>query len=150
MKLKGRNCRLLPQMSQLGFVLVDEMPHHVKDLRPVMGLNSSSMWSSDHWGGGCNETERQNPQTAASDEWTGVHHSKTQQVVCCICRRNSRCLHESSNHPWLDKKQVVCQTNERNEMWQWSCVNWIPFIATPKERKKQEVARKMVNLKVRN
>ena len=97
----------------------------------------------------CSEIERQNLQTAASDELTGVCHSKRQQV-CCISRQNSRCLCESSSRPWLDKKQVVSQTNERNEMWQWSCVNWIPFIATSKERKKQEVMSKMAYLKVQN
>ena len=59
------------------------------------------------------------------------------RVVCCICRQNSRCLCESSNHLLLDKKQMVSQPNERNEMWQRSCVNWIPFIATPKERSKK-------------
>ena len=84
----------------------------------------------------CSEIERQNLQTAASKELIGIHHSK-RWVACCICRQNSRCLHESSNCPQLDKKQVVSRMNERNEMWQWSCVEWIPFIATPKEREKE-------------
>ena len=85
--------------------------------------------------GVCSEIERQNPQTAASDELTGARCFKKQWVVCCICRQNIRCLRESSNHPQLDKKQVVSQINERNEMWQHSCVEWFPFIATPKGRK---------------
>ena len=72
------------------------------------------------------------------------------EYICCICRQNSQCLHESSNCHWLDKKQVVGWTNKRNEMWQWSYVNWIPFIATPKERKKQEMMSKMAYLKFRN
>ena len=59
-----------------------------------------------------------------------------------------------SNHLWLDKKKkkkkkTSGEPSEReNEMWQRSCVNWIPFIATLKERKKQEVTSKMPNLKV--
>ena len=64
----------------------------------------------------------------------GIRCSKKQWVACCICRQNSWHLNESSNCPRLDEKQVVCWTNKRNEMWQWSCVNWIPLIATPKER----------------
>ena len=71
----------LPHIHDLPKILKDDIP-----LRP------------------CSEIERQNPQTAASDELTGVHRSKRQWVVCCICRQNSRCLHESSNCPWLDKK----------------------------------------------
>ena len=98
----------------------------------------------------CSEIEKQNPQTAASNELTGVRRSKRQQVVCCKCRQNSRHLRESSNCPWLDKKQVVSWTNEGNEMWQRSCVEWIPFITTLKERKKQEVMSKMAYLKVPN
>ena len=82
------------------------------------------------------EIERQNPQTTASDEPTRVRRSK-RRVACCICRWNSQHLHESSNHPRLDKKQVVSWMNERNKMWQWSCVNWIPFRATMKERNKK-------------
>ena len=42
--------------------------------------------------GGGNEIERQNPQTAASDEPTDVRRSKRQRDVCCIYRRNSRRL----------------------------------------------------------
>ena len=83
----------------------------------------------------CSEIERQNLQTAASDEITRVRHSKRQWVVCCICRQNSQRLHESSNRLRLDKKQVVSWINERNETRQRSCVKWIPFIATPKGRK---------------
>ena len=60
----------------------------------------------------------------------GVRHSKRRWVTCCICRWNSWCLCEFSNCPWLHKKQVVSWVNERNEIWQWCCVNWIPFIAT--------------------
>ena len=84
----------------------------------------------------CIEIERQNPQTAASDELTWIHLSK-KRVACCICMQNSRCFRESSNCTWLDKKQVVSQTNERNEMWQQTCVEWIPFIVTSKGRKKE-------------
>ena len=80
MKLKGRTHRLLPPMSQLGFII--------------------------------------------------------QRDNTCISRQNSWRLRESSNHPRLSKKQVVRQMKERNEMWQWSFMDWIPFLATPKERKK--------------
>ena len=80
---------------------------------------------SQGWG---SEIERQNPQTVDSDELSGVCCSKRQRVICCICRRNSW-------HSWLDKKQVVSWTNKRNKMWQRSCVDWIPFIATSKGRK---------------
>ena len=66
-----------------------------------------------------------------------VRHSKGQWVMCCICRQNSQRLCVFSNHPWMDKKQAVSRVNKRNEMWQWSCVNWIPFIATPIERNKK-------------
>ena len=150
---------------------VDRMPRHVRDLCPVIGLNTSkigsdsefSTWSTrmitinetcsdplevnnayamddtsvdesseeelllprkrsapgcrlcEHritrWG---SEIERQNPQTTASDEPSGVHHSKRQRVACCICRQNNRRLRESSNHPRLDKKQVVSRTKKRN------------------------------------
>ena len=96
----------------------------------------------------CSEIERQNRQTAASDEPTRVCYSKRQWVACCICRQNCQCSHESSNHPLLDKKQVVSWTNERNEMWQRSCENWIPSIATPKE--KLEMTSKMAYLKIWN
>ena len=60
-------------------------------------------------------------------------------VACCICRQNSQRLRESSNRTRLDKKQVVSRMNERNEIWQRSCVDWIPFIATPKRSKKWQV-----------
>ena len=43
----------------------------------------------------------------------------------------------SCNCLWLYKKQVVSQMNERNEIWQWSCVDWNPFIATPEGRRKE-------------
>ena len=102
----------------------------------------------------CNEIERQTPQTAASDEPTQVPHSMRQQAACCTCRQNTRRLCKSSNRTRLDKKQVASQMNERNEMWQRSCVDWIPFIATPKgkkeERKKQEVTSEMAYLKGQN
>ena len=93
----------------------------------------------------CSEIERQNSQTTVSDESTGIRHSKRQQVACCICKQNNWHLYEFSNRPRLDKKQVVKLVNEKNEMGQWSCVNWILFIA----RKKQEVISKMAYLKVR-
>ena len=108
----------------------------------------------------CSEVERQNLQKSASDEPTRICRSK-RRVVYCICRQNSWHLRESSNRSQLDKKQVVSRTNEWNEMWQRICVDWIPFIATPKrrkegrkegrkkERKKQEVMSEMVFLKVR-
>ena len=82
------------------------------------------------------EIERQNQQTAVSDEPTGIHRSKRQQIACCICRQNSQRLCEFSNCPQLDKKQVVnrrkkwkvtmklCELNsfhshkERNKKWQ--------------------------------
>ena len=51
----------------------------------------------------CNEIERQNALTVASNELTGVHPLK-RRVVCCISRQNSRRLCESSNRPRLDKK----------------------------------------------
>ena len=86
---------------------------------------------------GCSEIERQNLQTSLSDELIGVHRWKRQWVVCCICKQNSQHLCDSSNRPCLDKKQVLSQTNERNEMWQRSYVQWIPLIVTPKGRKKE-------------
>ena len=52
----------------------------------------------------CCEIERRNPETAASDELTGVRRSKWQRVAYCICRQNSRRLRESSNRPQLDEK----------------------------------------------
>ena len=76
----------------------------------------------------CSEIESQNPQTAVSDESTEVCHSKRQGIRYYICMQNSQCLREFSNRSRLDKKKQP--VNERNEMWQRSCVNWIPFIAT--------------------
>ena len=81
----------------------------------------------------CNEIEKQNPQTAASDEPTEVLRSKRQRVVLLYMQAERPTF--TWNRPRLDKKHVVSRTNERNEMWQRSCVNWIPFIATPKGRK---------------
>ena len=66
---------------------------------------------------------------------------KRQWVEFCICRQNSRHLHEFRNRPQLDRNKVVNRMNERNEMWQRSGVNWIPFIATPKERNKKRRAK---------
>ena len=60
------------------------------------------MWSSDQ--GGVVKLKR-NPQTAASNELTVVQHLK-RWVASWICKQNSRCLRESSNCSWLDKKLV--------------------------------------------
>ena len=86
--------------------------------------------------GKCSEIERQNQQTVVSGKPTGVCCSKRQWVTCYIYRQNSQRLRKFSNNPLLDKKQVVNWVNKRNEMWQKSCVNWIPLIRSPKERNK--------------
>ena len=88
------------------------------------------------------EIERQNLQTATSNEPTRVHHSKRHGVACCICRRNSQCLRKSSNRPQPDKKQVVSQTNKRK------LCELNSFHSNTK--RKQEVTSKMAYLKVQN
>ena len=49
-------------------------------------LKAPRMYSLDHTLFENCKIERQNPQTAASDELTTVRHSKRQRVACCICR----------------------------------------------------------------
>ena len=90
----------------------------------------------------CNEIKRHNLQTAASDELTWVVIQRHSEQLMFV---------NLATIPRLDKKQVVSQVNERNEMWQRSCVELIPFIAAPKEEwKKQEVTREMAYFKVQN
>ena len=100
MKFKGRACRLLPQMSQPGFVV-------------------------------------------QRDEWHAVYAGRTADVYMNPATLPSRV-----------KKQVVSWTNKRNVIRQQGCMDWIPFIATPKgkkeERKKQEVTGRMAYLKIQN
>ena len=48
---------------------------------------------------------------------------------------------------WIQQLSLAGQKtggepNEGNEMWQQSCVDWIPFIATPKGKKKKERSKK--------
>ena len=61
----------------------------------------SSLWSWDH-GGGCSEIEKQNLETVASDEPTGVRRSKRQRAMCCLCRQNSWRL--PIFHGWIKKR----------------------------------------------
>ena len=60
------------------------------------------------------------------NEWHAVYAGRTADVYM-----------NSATVPGLMKKQMVSGMNKRNEMWQRSCVDWIPFITTPKGRKKE-------------
>ena len=69
----------------------------------------------------CSETERQNPQTAVSNEPTGLHCSKRPRVVCCRLREFSNCT-------WLDKNKTGGEPSER----EMKCDNeavWIEFLS---------------------
>ena len=50
--------------------------------------------------------QRQNPQTAVSDEPTGIHRSKRPRVACCRLR-------EFSNRTRLDKNKTSGELSER-------------------------------------
>ena len=61
----------------------------------------------------------------------GIHHSKRQQITCCIYTSRTADIYENSAivHSWIKKTG-----SELSEMWQQSCVNWIPFIATKRKK----------------
>ena len=76
------------------------------------------------WVAGCisyNETERQDPQTAVSDEPTGINRSKRPQVAGCRLREFSNCTQ-------LDKNKTGGEPSER----EMKCDNkamWIEFLS---------------------
>ena len=107
------------------------------------GRNNCSQIVQKDW----SEIERQNPQTAASNELTGVRRSKRQRITWCICRRNSWRLREFSNRPQLDKKTG----GEPSEQEKWNVTTKpceLNSFHSNTERKKQEVTSKMADLKV--
>ena len=89
----------------------------------------------------CSETEKQNLQTAVSEEPTGIHRSKRPRMAC------SR-LCEFSNYTRLDKiKQVVNQANERWNLTMKLC-ELNSFYSNTKS-KKQKMTSKMAYVEVK-
>ena len=95
----------------------------------------------------CSEIERQNPQTAVFDEPTGFCHSKRQRVAFCMCRQNSQCLREFSNHLQLDKK--TGGKPREKEKWNVTMKLYELNSFHNNTERKKEVMSKMANLKVR-